>query len=241
MRTEGILAESWRSSFQDWTSISTSFSRHGPSSRPRKRLSTTLRLSQRARSWNTVAMPSAMESTGVWIVTSLPSKLTVPRSCGCTPARILTRVDFPAPLSPTNATTSPACTSRAMSVKAATAPKFLLTPRMDSTGAAASGRSADTVDTGFPFPYDGGTAVVAAPPAAVALLDAEFVAALLVFAGADFCRLVNAAVENHFLDVVFGDHGRHEQRGRSVKQRRVGFGRLAVEQLDGHLGRLLCD
>ncbi len=59
----------------------------------------------------------------------MPSKAMVPESAWCTPARTLTRVDLPAPLSPTMATTSPAPTSRSMSVSAFTAPKVLVTPR----------------------------------------------------------------------------------------------------------------
>src|SRR5882757_6845349 len=55
----------------------------------------------------------------------------VPPSCGCTPDRILTSVDLPAPLSPTIATTSPACTSMSTPLSARTAPKRLLMPRSD--------------------------------------------------------------------------------------------------------------
>src|SRR3954468_6734782 len=98
-----------------------------------------------------------------------------------------------------------------MSVKAATAPKCLLTPRMDSTGADVSSSSAGTVDIAFPFPCGGGAAAGAAPPGRPALqgpavpdpagqavlLNAQLVAALRVFTGADLRRLVDAAVENH--------------------------------------------
>ena len=48
------------------------------------------------------------DSVGVGIDTGVPSKVMTPASAGCTPARILTSVDLPAPLSPTIATTSPA-------------------------------------------------------------------------------------------------------------------------------------
>ena len=58
-------------------------------------------------------------------VTGLPWKSIVPEVGWCTPASTLTSVDLPAPLSPTSATTSPAWTSRSMSVSADTAPKFL--------------------------------------------------------------------------------------------------------------------
>ena len=56
-----------------------------------------------------------------------------------TPARTLTSVDLPAPLSPTRATTSPARTSRSMSVRAETAPNCLQMPRRLSTVSAAGG------------------------------------------------------------------------------------------------------
>ena len=46
---------------------------------------------------------------------------------------ILTRVDLPAPLSPTRATTSPGATWSETSVSACTAPKRLLTPVREST------------------------------------------------------------------------------------------------------------
>src|SRR5438477_564578 len=44
------------------------------------------------------------------------------------PERILTRVDLPAPLSPTKPTTSPAFTSKSTLSRAWTGPKPLLTP-----------------------------------------------------------------------------------------------------------------
>src|SRR3954464_1779591 len=50
------------------------------------------------------------------------------------PAIALMRVDLPAPLSPTRATTSPAPTSKSTSVSARTAPKLLLTPFSSSRG-----------------------------------------------------------------------------------------------------------
>src|SRR6478735_3669065 len=50
----------------------------------------------------------------------------------------LTSVDFPAPLSPTRATTSWAWTSNWMSVRAWTAPKCLLTPRSSRSGTLAA-------------------------------------------------------------------------------------------------------
>ena len=67
MRTDGILAESWRSSSHERLSISTSSRAKVPISRPRKRFDTTSRLSQSARSWNTVAMPRARDAVGLGI------------------------------------------------------------------------------------------------------------------------------------------------------------------------------
>src|SRR4051812_36927914 len=50
------------------------------------------------------------------------------------PEIALIRVDLPAPLSPTRATTSPLPTSKSTSVSARTAPKLLLTPFSSSRG-----------------------------------------------------------------------------------------------------------
>ena len=69
-------------------------------------------------------------------LTGLPSHSMTPSSSGFTPAIALTRVDLPAPLSPTRATTSPAWISSSTSVSAWTAPKRLETPRNASTGVA---------------------------------------------------------------------------------------------------------
>ena len=65
-----------------------------------------------------------------------------PEVGGWTPARTLTSVDLPAPLSPTSATTSPAWTSSSMSVSAETAPKFLQMPRRLRIELARGGSSA---------------------------------------------------------------------------------------------------
>ena len=89
---------------------------------PRKRLATTSRFSHSARSWNTVVMPSACASAGRWIRTGRPRNEIVPLSGWTAPETTLTRVDFPAPLSPTSATTSPARTVRRAPSSARTAP-----------------------------------------------------------------------------------------------------------------------
>src|SRR5207302_9549173 len=50
------------------------------------------------------------------------------------PEMVLTRVDLPAPLSPTRPTTSPAATSKSTPSSACTAPNLLLTPRRARSG-----------------------------------------------------------------------------------------------------------
>src|SRR6476469_578566 len=55
---------------------------------------------------------------------------------------VLTSVDLPAPLSPTRATTSPAWTSKSMSLSACTAPKRFETPDSDRTAVFAGERVA---------------------------------------------------------------------------------------------------
>jgi hypothetical protein len=60
----------------------------------------------------------------------------VPASGACTPARILTSVDLPAPFSPTSACDSPAYSSRWTSRSAATAPNDF-----DTSVSASSGRA----------------------------------------------------------------------------------------------------
>src|SRR6478735_3400241 len=104
------------------------------SSRPRKMFAATLRFSHSARSWNTVEMPRACAPAGLGMLTGSPSISTVPESGWSTPEMILASVDFPAPLSPTSATTSCACTVRSASVSASTAPNRLVTLRRASRG-----------------------------------------------------------------------------------------------------------
>ena len=87
-------------------STSTAGASRRAASRPRNMFWTASRLSQRARSWYTVSIPHRLASAGEWNLTSRPSNEIVPASGRYTPDMILTRVDFPAPLSPTSATTS---------------------------------------------------------------------------------------------------------------------------------------
>src|SRR5665647_1890174 len=78
-------------------------------------------------------MPSVIEVLGSGMDTVCPSSSISPASWGYTPARILTSVDLPAPLSPTSATTSPAAMSRSTSVRAFTDPKDLEIPLSRNT------------------------------------------------------------------------------------------------------------
>src|SRR5574341_1298829 len=103
-------------------------------SRPRWRLATTSRLSLSARSWYTVAIPRALAACGLWTCTGRPSNRYSPASAISMPEMILTRVDFPAPLSPTSAMTRPAWASKSTSSSACTAPNRLLTPWRSSRG-----------------------------------------------------------------------------------------------------------
>src|SRR6185312_15884622 len=98
-------------------------------------------------------MPSRLAVAGLSMTTGAPSNSRRPASGWMVPEMIFTRVDLPAPLSPSSATTSPACTVKSTSRRASTAPKLLDRPSMASTGglpraagparetASASGRS----------------------------------------------------------------------------------------------------
>src|SRR5215469_13634859 len=79
-------------------------------------------------------MPAALAAAGPCSVTSCPDTVSVPLSGGYTPARILTRVDLPAPFSPRSACTSPARSSTDPSTRARTAPKDFSACRSASTG-----------------------------------------------------------------------------------------------------------
>ena len=81
MRTDGILADRVRSRRHASFSMSTSSSTAPRAfSWPRNRLATTSRLSHSARSWKTVAMPSACAWAGPPTVTLRPAKLMSPES-----------------------------------------------------------------------------------------------------------------------------------------------------------------
>src|SRR3954467_5007525 len=74
-------------------------------------------------------MPRSAASLGPRMWASCPLNRTAPGWCGWVPAMPLTRVDLPAPLSPTSAVTSPGYTSKSTSCRTWTGPKLLLSRR----------------------------------------------------------------------------------------------------------------
>src|SRR6266478_1150836 len=79
-------------------------------------------------------MPSFIADLGEVISTRRPSILISPRSGRWTPARILIKVDLPAPLSPTRPHTSPGGTSRFTPLRACTPEYHLCRLRMEIRG-----------------------------------------------------------------------------------------------------------
>src|SRR5215469_13678675 len=67
--------------------------------------------------------------------TAEPRKRTVPASARYTPARILIRVDLPAPFSPSSAWISPSRTSKSTLSRALLAPNALIIPETSRSGA----------------------------------------------------------------------------------------------------------
>ena len=83
--------------------------------------------------WCTMPMPRRMASRGSLIGVASPRTLTVPVSGVIRPKIWLTRVDLPAPFSPSSATISPRRTYMLMSTFALTLPKLLDRPAMSSS------------------------------------------------------------------------------------------------------------
>src|SRR5580765_1121691 len=81
-----------------------------------------------------IAIPASRASAGPLRRTSCPSMRMTPASGGCTPARIFTSVDLPAPFSPRRAWTTPARSAIDTSSSARIAPKLFVAPCRDSTG-----------------------------------------------------------------------------------------------------------
>src|SRR5215211_3627041 len=144
--------------------------------------------------------------------TSFPSKRMLPSSAGWIPAIVFTRVDLPAPLSPTRATTSPSWTSKSTSLSAWTGPKLLLTPFRASTGVlplAFIPRLLSDARLGAP--------PIGAPPFSPRqLLDASLLAASGVLAGADLVHRPELVLDDRVLDVVLGDRHRRQQDRRDL-------------------------
>src|SRR3989338_1321583 len=81
-----------------------------------------------------VAIPQASLARGDPVGSGAPAKRMSPASGITAPLRILSRVDLPAPFSPTSACTSPGRTSRSTAASACTPPYRLLTPRRIRSG-----------------------------------------------------------------------------------------------------------
>src|SRR5688572_13078761 len=73
-------------------------------------------------------MPSSRAAIGLVMRAALPSMAIPPESGWCTPDRIFTSVDLPAPFSPSKAVIEPRCNSRSTPASARTPPKVLRTP-----------------------------------------------------------------------------------------------------------------
>src|SRR4051812_25993641 len=123
------------------------------------------------------------------------------------PAMTFTSVDLPAPLSPTNATTSPGRTSRFTPSSAWTGPKLLLTPSRARTGL--SGVMESSL-----LSFAGRGRRQPTPPAVpMCLLDAGLLAGRGVRLGAYLRRLPERVLDDRVLDVVLG-HGHRSQDHR---------------------------
>ena len=122
---------------------------------PSSMFCTMSRLSHRARSWYTVAIPALAASRGLWKCTGLPCQTISPSDGSQIPAIVLISVVLPAPLSPTRAVTCPAGMSRSTPASACTGPNVLLMPRsLSSVSPASAGdvRPAGTRRTSLPPP-----------------------------------------------------------------------------------------
>src|ERR1700676_3772492 len=190
---------------------------------------TTSRFSHSARSWNTVAMPRSSAAAGLDSVTSLPPKVIVPVLGWWTPARTFTSVDFPAPLSPTRATTSPACTSSSMSVRAETAPKCFETARRLSTSSPGLDDVVEFSVMGQIPHYEQRTRhepdLVLRRAGSVG--DSQPLAPFGIAAGGKILGALEPLVDDLRLEILRRDHRRLEERGRRIEERRFGLRGLA--------------
>src|SRR5689334_5172630 len=170
-------------------SIAGSFKRQSQSrtSRPRNMFWTTSRLSHSARSWYTTSIPSLDASFGLLTWTGFPSKMISPLSGAWMPATVLTRVDLPAPLSPTSAMTSPARTSKSTSASACTDPNDFVIPRSSRVGV--------SVTVSHFLPQWSGGGAQEAPPPTVTALSFGLLAELRELADADVGLLEELVLE----------------------------------------------
>src|SRR5215210_9015209 len=122
------------------------------------------------------------------------------------PAIVLTSVDFPAPLSPTSATTSPGWTSKSTSLSACTGPKLLLTPLRDSTGALPFEFMSVSLLSGVGHRGRHGRRPRHSSPQD--LLDASLLAGCRVLAGAELVCGPETVLDDGVLDLV------HRHRNR---------------------------
>src|SRR4051812_38950887 len=165
------------------------------------------------------------------MLTGSPSKKVSPLSVACVPATHLTRVDLPAPLSPTSAITSPCRTSKSTSVSAWTEPKALLMLRSSRSGGVSvmwgSGGSRERIR--WRRREDASTRV-----------ERVRLAVLLVLADADL-GLLQEALREELGVVLLGDphDGKCLRRflHLAVQPERVRRRLLAVQQCDGGRGR----
>src|SRR3954469_18267462 len=142
------------------------------------------------------------------------------------PDMTLTSVDFPAPLSPTRPTTSPAPTWKSTLLSAWTAPNRLLTPRSSNIGALA-----------VAVAFMSGILLFALRAG-----DAGLLAGARVLARAELRGLPEAVLDDGVLDVALDDRDRLEDHRGHVLLAVVGLlvdepGRrlLALQQRDGEL------
>ena len=110
-----------------------------PPVRPRTRFSATERSGKEIGSWWISVMPSFCAAMGEWISTVSPLSAMVPRLGRCTPARILAKVDLPAPFSPSRAWISPRKRSRSTSRSTSTPAKDFEMPLAAISGVSVAG------------------------------------------------------------------------------------------------------
>src|SRR5436190_8578510 len=161
--------------------------------------------------------------------TGFPSKRISPLSGAWMPATTLTRVDLPAPLSPTSAITSPGRTSKSTSASAWTDPNDFEIPRSSKVGVSV------TVPRFLPQRIGGGAQE--APPPTVSAALFGLLAELRELADADVALLDELVLEEPRV-VLLGDRDDRESDGRlllaAVLAEPVDPGHLLVlEQGDG--------